>query len=103
MTIVIVDFSLLPFFYVLAGVANGVLSKALKAVIKQPRPPGSKKGGHGFPSSHAQSLFFFLTILLVKEAEEQALSMPLAYYCGYSPYLGLVISVCISVYAISAR
>lgn len=50
-------------FYILAAVANGVLSKLVKNTLKIPRPSGSGKNGYGMPSSHAQSFFFFLTVL----------------------------------------
>lgn len=53
-----------PLYYVTAGVANAVLSKVLKNVIRQPRPGAVfKSDGWGMPSSHAQSLFYFTAIV----------------------------------------
>ena len=54
-----------PLFYIISAVGNGVLSKVIKKSLKQPRPLQSDKGGYGMPSSHAQSFFFFLTVLMV--------------------------------------
>ena len=54
-----------PLFYILAAITNGLLSKVIKKTLKQPRPLQSVKGGYGMPSSHAQSFFFFLTVLVV--------------------------------------
>lgn len=55
--------SILPIYYTMAGVANSILSKILKTIIKQPRPKHSPKGGNGMPSSHAQSISYFATVL----------------------------------------
>lgn len=55
--------SWVPMYYIFGSVLNGVVSKCLKNIIKQPRPPQSDKGGYGMPSSHTQSFFFFLTAL----------------------------------------
>lgn len=55
--------SILPIYYVMGGVANSILSKILKLVIRQPRPKHSPKGGHGMPSSHSQSISYFATVL----------------------------------------
>lgn len=55
--------SWVPMYYIFGAVLNGVVSKFLKNMIKQPRPPQSEKGGYGMPSSHTQSFFFFLTAL----------------------------------------
>ena len=54
-----------PLYYIVAAVSNGILSKVIKKSLKQPRPLQSDKGGYGMPSSHAQSFFFFLTVLVV--------------------------------------
>jgi membrane-associated phospholipid phosphatase len=54
-----------PLYYIIAAVSNGVLSKVIKKTLKQPRPLQSDKGGYGMPSSHAQSFFFFLTVLVL--------------------------------------
>lgn len=55
--------SWVPMYYIFGAVLNGVVSKCLKNIIKQPRPPQSVKLGYGMPSSHTQSFFFFLTAL----------------------------------------
>lgn len=55
--------SILPIYYVMGGVVNSILSKVLKVIIRQPRPKNSPKGGHGMPSSHAQSISYFATVL----------------------------------------
>ncbi len=55
--------SILPIYYTMAGVGNSILSKILKTIIKQPRPKHSPKGGNGMPSSHAQSISYFATVL----------------------------------------
>jgi dolichyldiphosphatase len=59
----------LPVYYVVGGVCNAFLSKILKHVIKQPRPLGSLKGGYGMPSSHSQSIFYFLAVLAIKSCD----------------------------------
>lgn len=55
--------SWVPLYYILGAVMNGVVSKCIKNVVKQPRPPQSDKDGYGMPSSHTQSFFFFLTVV----------------------------------------
>jgi membrane-associated phospholipid phosphatase len=45
---------------------NAVLSKILKKLIREPRPAGSPKKDHGMPSSHAQSIYYFATVLISK-------------------------------------
>lgn len=54
----------LTFYYIFAGIFNSILSKLIKNIVKQPRPTSSPKSGYGMPSSHAQSIFFFVTVLL---------------------------------------
>lgn len=58
--------SIIPTYYILCGVMNSITSKALKSIIKQPRPKESKKPGYGMPSSHAQSISFFTCVLCLK-------------------------------------
>lgn len=60
--------SILPTYYVAGGVANSILSKILKMIIRQPRPDCSPKSGHGMPSSHSQSILYFATVLWWKAA-----------------------------------
>lgn len=45
-------------FYVGSSIVNSVTGKALKLLIREPRPDGSSKGDPGMPSSHATSLSF---------------------------------------------
>lgn len=58
--------SIIPTYYILCGVINSITSKALKSIIRQPRPKESKKPGYGMPSSHAQSISFFTCVLCLK-------------------------------------
>lgn len=58
--------SIIPTYYILCGVMNSITSKALKSIIRQPRPKESKKPGYGMPSSHAQSISFFTCVLCLK-------------------------------------
>jgi len=47
--------------YQLTGlVFSSAVNTVLKKLIKQPRPAGSVKTGHGMPSDHAQFSFFFV-------------------------------------------
>ena len=46
--------------FLCAAVANALVCKVLKALLRQPRPASSPHhGDNGMPSSHAASLFFF--------------------------------------------
>lgn len=58
--------SIIPTYYILCGVINSIISKALKSIIRQSRPKESKKLGYGMPSSHAQSISFFTCVLCLK-------------------------------------
>jgi dolichyldiphosphatase len=58
--------SILPTYYVLGAMGNAVLSKVLKKIIREPRPANSPKKGHGMPSSHAQSIYYFAALLCYK-------------------------------------
>ena len=55
-----------PLYFFVGAVANALLSKVFKHIIKQPRPSHSSKMTHGMPSSHAQSMFFFVIVLYFK-------------------------------------
>ena len=57
--------SWVPLYYIVGSVLCGVLSKGIKTIVKQPRPTLSDKDGYGMPSSHTQSFFFFLAIILI--------------------------------------
>ena len=52
-----------PLYIIICALLNAALSKAIKKVLRSPRPTGSPKGGYGMPSSHAQTLFYFFTYL----------------------------------------
>lgn len=67
-----------PLYYIFAACLNAILSKVLKMLLRMPRPRFDKFGretsrndgiqkkeGFGMPSSHAQSLFYFLIVLSV--------------------------------------
>ncbi|KAJ1425690.1 hypothetical protein B484DRAFT_397840 [Ochromonadaceae sp. CCMP2298] len=56
----------LPLYYVSCGILNSISSKLLKNLIRQPRPAASPKQGYGMPSSHAQSILYFATVLAFK-------------------------------------
>ena len=59
--------TLKPFYYVAMGVVNAFLSKLLKQLIRQPRPTQNSNPvvtEYGMPSSHAQSLFYFTTVII---------------------------------------
>lgn len=85
--------SWVPKYFVMGGVANSFLSKFIKVIIKQPRPVASPKLGYGMPSSHAQSLIYFATVL--------SLSLQAEYFSLY-PIGMLVSSSFIWAYAILA-
>mmetsp|Transcript_5880 Transcript_5880/g.9694 ORF Transcript_5880/g.9694 Transcript_5880/m.9694 type:complete len:227 (-) Transcript_5880:80-760(-) len=55
-----------PLYYAITGILNSAISKILKKLIKQPRPPAAKKSGYGMPSSHSQSILFFATVLVLR-------------------------------------
>ena len=75
--------SWIPLYYILSSVLNGVLSKGIKSVVKQPRPARSVKAGYGMPSSHTQAFFFFLAVVAVNAP--RFLSMK------YSAFLSLLL------------
>lgn len=52
-------------YYAIGSVLNGLLSILIKRALQCPRPVGSRKMGYGMPSSHAQSLFYFTTLLII--------------------------------------
>ena len=63
MMFVLLSSSWIPLYYINGAVVNAILSKVLKNVFRVPRPALANEGGYGMPSSHAQSLFYFVTIL----------------------------------------
>lgn len=68
-----------PSYFVVGGIGNSILSKILKKIIKQPRPDRSTSDGYGMPSSHAQSIFYFITIaaLLIQQHQSKLFSIPM--------------------------
>jgi dolichyldiphosphatase len=66
---IILNDSFPPAYYVVGGIVNSIISKVLKSIIKQPRPVEANKEGYGMPSSHAQALFYFSTVLSLKSSE----------------------------------
>jgi membrane-associated phospholipid phosphatase len=75
-----------PAYIIGGGLLNGALSKVLKRSIRQSRPTGSTKKGYGMPSSHAQSLFYFATVLAIMD----------------EPVLTPVMKTCAIIYAVVA-
>lgn len=63
MCLIFLSDSYKPIYYISGAVTNAILSKILKRTFRIPRPAGCKKGGYGMPSSHAQTLFYFLIVL----------------------------------------
>lgn len=59
-----------PLYYIFGGVINAILSKVLKNIFKIPRPKDSGEDGYGMPSSHAQSLFYFFSIVATSLLQE---------------------------------
>ncbi|CAM9410990.1 unnamed protein product [Ectocarpus sp. 12 AP-2014] len=51
--------------YVLGSLINAVFSKILKKTINQVRPAGAQLSDPGMPSSHAMSLFYLGTYLVI--------------------------------------
>lgn len=52
-----------PFYLLVGGIANAALSKVLKYTLRCPRPELSAKHGYGMPSSHSQSMCYFVHVL----------------------------------------
>ncbi|CAM9732824.1 unnamed protein product, partial [Phaeothamnion confervicola] len=51
--------------WVIGSVANATLSKVLKKLLNHTRPEGSDLQDPGMPSSHAMSLFFLGTYVII--------------------------------------
>lgn len=86
-----------PAYYVAGAMLNGILSKVLKRIIREPRPVGSRKKGYGMPSSHACSLFFFSAALLANARARSHVISPLV------GIVALIYSVVASSYRVSSR
>ena len=82
-----------PIYYITGAVLNAMLSKVLKKIFKVPRPKESGQDGYGMPSSHAQSLFYFFSIL----------SVLLLQYEYFPQLLRFLIVGFLGIYAVSAR
>lgn len=65
-SILLLNESLLPLYYVSGAVLNSLFGKFLKNIIKQPRPIESKKRGYGMPSSHTTAISYFIAIICLK-------------------------------------
>jgi hypothetical protein len=91
--------SWLPVYYILMSVLNGVMSKVLKDIIREPRPPQSSKEGYGMPSSHTQAFFFFFAVISINATrflpfrESIILSICFFIYCLLATYWRVVIGV----------
>jgi membrane-associated phospholipid phosphatase len=55
-----------PFYtaFVFGNISNSLLNMVLKNIIREPRPI-EEEGDYGFPSGHAQSVFFSLVFLFL--------------------------------------
>lgn len=53
----------LPLFYTTIAVLNGIIGKALKITLRQPRPSGSPKTDYGMPSTHTAAIVYFALVL----------------------------------------
>ena len=91
--------SWIPLYYILAAVVNGMISKTLKIIIRQPRPSKSGKEGYGMPSSHTQAFFFFFTVVTLNSSRflghqlSMALSLSLLCYSCLASYWRVVAGV----------
>jgi PAP2 superfamily len=91
--------SWVPLYYIFASVINGVISKVLKMIIRQPRPIKSGKDGYGMPSSHTQAFFFFLTVVALNSSRflryelSVALSLSILCYSCMASYWRVVANV----------
>ena len=57
------------------AVINAIFSKILKRLINESRPAGAQESDPGMPSSHAMSLFFFATYLVLLAATAPTLPL----------------------------
>jgi dolichyldiphosphatase len=97
--VVLLSDSLVPVYYVVAAMVNAVFSKILKRVIREPRPLNSPKKGHGMPSSHSQSIYYFATVLCCKGVCYLVSSpaIPFTHFCAV--LTGIVVILYYSYYA----
>ncbi|GAB4847461.1 hypothetical protein Ancab_026518 [Ancistrocladus abbreviatus] len=59
---------------VIGSILNAVLSVALKQILNQERPVSTGKSDPGMPSSHAQSIFFIVVLIILTMIEELGLN-----------------------------
>lgn len=97
--VILLSNSLLPIYYVVAAMGNAVFSKVLKKLIREPRPPNSPKKGHGMPSSHAQSIYYFATLIITKDVAyiTSDPAVPLLHFCV--GLMGILVVLAYSYYA----
>lgn len=50
---------------VMGSVVNAILSVTLKRILNQERPASTLRSDPGMPSSHAQSIFFIVTYIIL--------------------------------------
>ena len=67
------------------AVINAIFSKILKRLINESRPAGAQESDPGMPSSHAMSLFFFATYLVLLAATTPSALMPPPVPAGVKP------------------
>ena len=52
----------------IGAITNAIFGKILKRIINEARPKGARLIDPGMPSSHAQSLFYFATYLILSNS-----------------------------------
>jgi dolichyldiphosphatase len=87
----------LPIYVIIGAVLNGFVGKLVKRVVRQPRPAGSRKKGNGMPSSHAQTLFYFTTVLALLSRNAAAAVSPFVWLSA------LVYSVVATSYRVTSQ
>jgi membrane-associated phospholipid phosphatase len=65
-SILLLDNSVIPLYYVVIGICGALFSKVLKNILKQPRPKASPKRGYGMPSSHTSAIAYFTLLIYFK-------------------------------------
>ncbi|KAJ0039784.1 hypothetical protein Pint_28332 [Pistacia integerrima] len=58
----------------MGSVVNAILSVTLKRILNQERPVSTSRSDPGMPSSHAQSIFFIVTYIILSVEEALGLS-----------------------------
>lgn len=79
------------YFIMLAGaIVNSLQGKLLKILIGTKRPGHSKKKSYGMPSSHANSLFFFVSYLTMNAASHHSVFIAVVVFIVTVMYSSLV-------------